>query len=51
MLLMVKTKKTLFQELVDEVRKLHPNEVPEVISAEVTHAYKPYYDWIIKETK
>ena len=50
-LMIVKTKKSVFQELVNEVKRLHPYDTPEVISTEVTHAYKPYYDWVIKETK
>lgn len=48
---MIKTKKNLFQEVVDKVKELHTYDTPEVISAEVLMAYKPYYDWVIKETK
>ena len=51
MLLMIKTKKALFQELVNEVKTLHPYDCPEVISAEVNLAFKEYYDWVLKETK
>ena len=48
---MIKTRKTLFTELVTEFKSLHPYEVPEVISAEVNLAFKGYYDWVLKETK
>ena len=48
---MLKTKKSLFQELVNEVKANHPYECPEVISVEVANAYKPYYDWVLKESK
>ena len=40
----------MFQLLVNKVKEVHPYEVPEVIATEVTHAFKPYYDWVIKET-
>eukprot|EP00347_Sterkiella_histriomuscorum_P016513 403352895 len=52
LLMMLKTKRSLFQELVNEVKANHPYECPEIISVgDVQQAYKPYYDWILKETK
>lgn len=49
--MMLKTKKSLFQELVNEVKANHPYEVPEIIAVDVVSAYKPYHDWVLKETK
>lgn len=37
--------------MVNAVKGLHPYDVPEVISVDVTHAYKPYYDWALESCK
>jgi len=49
-LLIVKTRKTLFNKLVKMVRKEHSYDVPEIIAIPIISGHKPYLDWIKKET-
>jgi periplasmic divalent cation tolerance protein len=49
-LLVVKTRKNLFQKLAAEVTKVHPYEVPEIISVPLLAGNKPYLKWIADET-
>ena len=51
LLLMVKTKSTLFERLSEAVQKAHPYEVPEVIGVPIVAGSKAYLDWIKAETK
>ncbi|CDW79550.1 divalent ion tolerance protein [Stylonychia lemnae] len=50
-LIMMKTRKNVFQELVNTVKANHPYECPEVISVNIQDAYQPYYNWVLEETK
>ena len=45
-LMIAKTRKGLFEALENRVRDMHPYEVPEIISAEVTQGSKPYLEWL-----
>ena len=49
-LLIVKTKKTLVKKLIQQVLKVHPYRVPEVISLPILAGHKPYLDWVKNET-
>lgn len=50
-LLILKTKKDLFDKVVDEVKLLHSYEVPEIIALPVACGSKEYLDWIEKEVE
>jgi len=45
-LMVVKTKRELFDELARTVKELHPYEVPEIIALPMIAGFKPYLDWI-----
>ncbi len=48
-LLLIKTHKSLFEQLEKEVLKLHPYDVPEIISFELNNISQPYQDWLNQE--
>jgi periplasmic divalent cation tolerance protein len=50
-LMLIKTKTSLFDELKEAVLKLHPYEVPEVVGVNLTHLNQDYADWLAQETK
>ena len=50
-LLIIKTRKSLFNRLKKEVRRLHPYKVPEIIAVPIAAADKEYAAWIREETK
>ncbi len=45
-LLIIKTKKSLFKQIVAEVKKLHSYTVPEIIALPIIDGNKNYLDWI-----
>ena len=49
-LLIIKTTITRFEELIEEVKKHHPYEVPEIIAFPITACNTEYCNWIRKET-
>jgi len=49
-LLIIKTKDTLFEKLKKRVIELHSYEVPEIIALGVLAGYEKYLDWLKKET-
>lgn len=49
-LLMLKTRQDLFSALEQEIRALHPYEVPEIIALPMVAGSKPYLQWIDQET-
>jgi len=49
-LLVLKTSKGRFPELLERVRALHPYEVPEVLAIPVEAGNEAYLDWIAKST-
>lgn len=49
-LLLIKTRAGLVGELIEEVRKIHPYEVPEVVAVPIADGFKGYLDWIGEET-
>lgn len=50
-LLVIKTRRELFEALRDRVVQLHPYEVPEVIELELTRGHAPYLEWIVQNTQ
>ncbi|HDQ25137.1 MAG TPA: divalent-cation tolerance protein CutA [bacterium] len=51
LLLIMKTKKSLFKKLEAEIKKIHPYSVPEIISLDITAGNPGYLSWILAETK
>ena len=49
-LLIIKTKTSLFKKLEKTLTKNHPYEVPEIICLPITTGSKAYLDWISAET-
>jgi periplasmic divalent cation tolerance protein len=49
-LLIVKTKETLFPELVKAVKKLHSYTIPEIIAIPILTGSRDYLEWIESET-
>jgi len=50
-LLMIKTKKSLFEGVSAVIKELHSYNVPEIIAVNITQADKTYLEWIAHETK
>ena len=49
-LMLIKTKKELFNEVKDKINILHPYEVPEIISINISDGNKEYLNWIQSNT-
>lgn len=45
-LLIIKTKKGLFNKLAKTIKAIHPYDIPEIIAIPIIKGYKPYLDWI-----
>jgi periplasmic divalent cation tolerance protein len=45
-LMLIKTKKELFDELKETIIRHHPYDVPEIIALDVTHGNEEYLKWI-----
>lgn len=50
-LLMIKTKKLLFNKLLKKIKSLHSYEVPEIIALPIIAGNKEYLDWIDDSTR
>ena len=50
-LLIIKTKKELFEKLSNVIKDLHSYNVPEIIAVDITNADENYLGWIAHETK
>lgn len=44
--LLVKTKKELFTAVQSEIEKLHPYDIPEIISIKIEDGNNDYLDWL-----
>ena len=51
LLMIIKTRKSLFERLKNEISKLHPYEVPEIISVEIRDGNREYLEWLNVNTK
>ncbi len=49
-LMLIKTKKTLFEQVQNRILQLHTYDLPEIIAFDISDANKAYLDWISKET-
>ena len=49
-LLIVKTSADRLDELIKEVRSVHPYQVPEVIALPISGGYREYLKWVERET-
>ena len=45
-LLIIKTETRMIDRLIDEIKKLHSYEVPEIIALPITDGYNEYLNWI-----
>lgn len=50
-LMILKTKKTLFKQIVARVEQLHSYDVPEIIAMPIIEGSGKYLSWLNKETK
>ena len=50
-LMIIKTKTKLYQQIEKEVKKLHPYTVPEIISFKIDKGNEDYLNWISSVTK
>jgi periplasmic divalent cation tolerance protein len=50
-LLLIKTTSARFEKLREEIKALHPNEVPEIIAIPITAGDSAYLNWISENTK
>ena len=39
-----------YNELKNEIKKLHPYDVPEIVEINVNSMNKPYLDWLVDST-
>ena len=49
-LMLIKTKQSLFNPVKEKITLLHPYEVPEIISIDIKDGNKNYIDWIKNNT-
>ena len=50
-LMIIKTRKNLFDELKTRIQELHPYEVPEIICTEITDGNSSYLKWLDESVK
>lgn len=50
-MMVIKTRKALFKEIVEKVKKIHSYTVPEVISLPIIEGSEDYLKWIREVTK
>ncbi len=50
-LMILKTKKKLFKQIVKRVEKLHSYDVPEIIAIPIIEGSSKYLSWLNEETK
>ena len=49
-MVVIKTSKKSLPKLMQILKKNHPYEVPEILAVRVDQGFRPYIDWIFKET-
>ena len=49
-ILIAKTRESMVPELIEKVKSLHSYECPDIVSLPIPQGYKPFLDWIQKET-
>ena len=48
--LVIKTSESASGRLIEELNKLHPYELPEIIAVPITAGHGPYLEWIREQT-
>ena len=48
-LCLIKTKKNLYKKVENEIKKIHPYKLPEIIATPIISGSKGYLNWIKKE--
>ena len=51
LLLIIKSKDSLFDKIKESILSIHPYDVPEIISLQIKDGNNPYLDWINDNTK
>jgi len=51
LLLVMKTEKILFPQLKELILSLHPYELPEIVTLDITEGHEPYLAWISDSTR
>lgn len=49
-LLIIKTKQSLVDDLIETITTIHPYDTPEVITIPLSNGYQKYLDWVASET-
>ncbi|MCX8094806.1 MAG: divalent-cation tolerance protein CutA [Caldisericia bacterium] len=49
-LILIKTRKNLYEKLEEFIIKLHPYIVPEIVSFDIENCFKKYFDWVFEVT-
>ena len=50
LILFIKTRKSLFDKVKDEIKKLHSYEVPEILLISLENSEKTYLSWLLENT-
>jgi len=50
-LIIIKSRENLFENLVAEIKSLHSYELPEILALPVMTGEKNYIDWLFRETR
>lgn len=50
MTLLIKSTGARYAELEADIKRLHPNEVPEILALSVGDGFPPYLNWLFNET-
>lgn len=50
LLLIIKTKRRNMDEVITQIKSLHPYKVPEIIFTDIIKGYKPYLDWVAENS-
>ena len=50
LILFIKTRKSLFDKVKDEIKKLHSYEVPEILLIPLENSEKTYLSWLLENT-
>lgn len=50
-LLLLKTRRQKLEQLIDEVKRIHSYEVPEIIALSIENGNRDYLKWIGEETR